>query len=296
MFGPMVSLLKPLDFMNTQVSILSASVVGARGAGHGATLVSTFVERRPFRPGVVGDQDVGHRLDRPLSALVMGASMQVTDEQSELAPKDVGCLGPSTFLTLVSEAGFHCDVWQTHVRRQVDDIHSVFDLVIKCHRGACGRAYARALQREHGRLRRELSEIVPPALFVATRIDGEESVVVVSDSCHRWFNPANPVYHDDLVPMLERMPRARDQMRRFVRAAITWRDASDSRIIDLVGEDNLVLTTSRELRYIDSFDVFFYPDILDLLDDRDFDLERRMDMSLERLTYLEAVCREVGAI
>ena len=219
-----------------------------------------------------------------------------TDGGVASVSKNIGCLDTSTFLTLVSEAGFHCDVWQTHVTRQIEDLRTVFDVVVKVHRGPCGRAYIRALQREHARLRAALAEIVPAAAFVATQVDGEDSAVVVSESCHRWFNPANPVYREDLVPLLERMSRARDQLRRFVRAAIDWRDAKDARIIDLVGEDNLVLTTARELRYIDSFDVFFYPDLFDLIDTRDPELERRMDISLERIDYLERICREVGAL
>lgn len=213
-----------------------------------------------------------------------------------LQPKTVPCLDQSGVLTLVSEAGFHCDVWQTHLRRKVDEIRVVEDLVVKCHRGPCDRGYVRALRREHERLRNRLSEIVPPAIFVVAEVDGESSTVVVSERCQKWFNLANPGHEADLLPMLDRMPRAKDQLRRFVRAAMEWRDDGDSRIIDLVGEDNLVLTTARELRYIDSFDVFFYPDMLTMFDIQDDDLVRRMEVSLERIDYLERVCRAVGAI
>lgn len=210
--------------------------------------------------------------------------------------KHVDCLDSTAFLSFVTEVGFHCDVWRTQVVRQVDEVRVVHDLVVKCHRGPCDRAYVRALSREHDRLRSELAEIVPPAIFVAAEIDGQESAVVVTENCPRWFNIANPGHEAEVLPMLERMSRTKDQLRRFVRAATQWRDAKEPRIIDLVGEDNLVLTTSRELRYIDSFDVFFYPDMFDLFDLQDVELERRMEISLERINYLERVCREVGAL
>lgn len=219
-----------------------------------------------------------------------------TLEHPSAERKEVACLDSSSFLSFVSEAGFHCDVWQTQVVRQVHEVRVVHELVVKCHRGPCDRAYVRALCREHTRLRKELAEIVPPAIFVAAEVDGQQSAVVVAESCPRWFNIANPGHEAEVLPMVERTSRTKDQLRRFVRAATRWRDAKNSRVIDLVGEDNLVLTTSRELRYIDSFDVFFYPDMFALFDFQDVELERRMEISLERIKYLERVCREVGAL
>ena len=208
---------------------------------------------------------------------------------------EVTCLDPRAFLTLVSDAGYHCDVWQTNVVSMVDDIRVDMDVVVKCHRGPCGQPYVRALQREHARIKSELKEIIPAAVFVTARIDGEDSALVIADSCNRWFNLANPGNEAELIPMLRKMPRARDQLRRFVHAAVRWRDANDVRVIDLVGEDNLVLTTTHEIRYIDSFDVFFYPDMLHLLDSRDYELEHRLAVSIERIAYVERVCEAVRA-
>ena len=47
-----------------------------------------------------------------------------------LQPKTIPCLDQSGVLTLVSEAGFHCDVWQTHLARKVDEMRVVEDLVV----------------------------------------------------------------------------------------------------------------------------------------------------------------------
>jgi hypothetical protein len=49
------------------------------------------------------------------------------------------------------------------------------------------------------------------------------------------------------------------------------------------------LDNNREIRYVDSFDVFFYQDMLGLLGESDPELEMKITLSLERLAYLQKI-------
>ena len=69
-------------------------------------------------------------------------------------------------------------------------------------------------------------------------------------------------------------------------------------MIDLYGLDNLVMDNQRQVRFIDSFYVFFFEDMLHLLGgERDYELEEKIGLSLRRLAYLDDIlaCTEAGA-
>ena len=88
---------------------------------------------------------------------------------------------------------------------------------------------------------------------------------------------------------MQEYPKARNQLERFLNTADTLRASDNPRLIDLYGLDNLVLDNNREIRFVDSFDVFFYEDMIDLLRDDDPELLMKIEISLERLAYLKKI-------
>ncbi len=208
-------------------------------------------------------------------------------------PQDVACLETQRMpAVLISLNGYHCEVWQTRGRLQRDGRRVELDLIIKCHKEPCTMAEVQLLAADYRRLRGALGEIVPHATFVATRVDGAHNVVVLAEVVRPWFNIANPANESEAVPLLRRMQFARHQLATFVAAARAWYDGPDMRVVDLWGIDNLVLTRNRRLRYIDSFRVFFFADMLHVLAHPDEDLRARIEVSLKRLEYLEHLLGE----
>ncbi len=205
---------------------------------------------------------------------------------------EIACLDRDRIhATLVSTNGFHCAVWRSGGYLYRPGKHVVLDFVIKKHLEPCGLDEVRRLHRGYRTLRDRLGYIVPTALFVATRVDGRDNVVVLAEAVTPWFNIANPVYAEETIPLLRGLPKARAQLEVFLEAARDWQ-RGEQRVIDLYGLDNLVLDSNRDVRYLDSFEVFFYEDVLHLIDDPDPDLCEKIDISLRRREYLEYVLAE----
>lgn len=209
-------------------------------------------------------------------------------EDSDHIGSRVACLDTSGLLaTLVATAGYHCDVWRSMGIVVRNGERAPLDIVIKVYRGACSLAEAGVYHNQYRLLKAALGEIVPEAVFVATKVDGVPSIIVIAESITPWFNLANPANEEETVPLLRRLPRVRAQLGRFLTAARRWQQ--NGRVIDLYGLDNLVLDRTDTLRYVDSFEVFFFPDMLELLDELDEALRRRIELSLARLDYLDYV-------
>jgi len=187
--------------------------------------------------------------------------------------------------TRVSDAGYHCEVWRSSgsVRRGAER-HPV-DRIIKIPRVATPAREVGVLNRDHQRLRKALGDIVPPTVFVRTRIDGEASVIAMAPNIRRWFDVANPGNEAELAPMIARDPRLREALAHFIGSAERWYRQED-RVLDLYGIDNLVLDRNHHLHYIDSFGVFFHADLLEILPDPDPGLATRIRTSRLRLEYL----------
>ena len=130
-------------------------------------------------------------------------------------------------------------------------------------------------------------EMVPPAMFVATRINGEENMIVLAEAHTPWFDLARPGNDGEARPLLIHSPKARAQLARFVRVAREW--AGQGRVIDLYGRENLVLDRDRNVRYLDSFGVFFYADLQHAVAGIDDEYQERIDISLRRLDYLQSL-------
>ena len=208
--------------------------------------------------------------------------------ESDRIPDQVACLRTEALpATLISTRGFNCEVWQSAGIIVRGEERSAVNFVVKRHREPCDRRKVRAYQREYRRLRAALGRIVPDAVFVATRIDGEPSVVVLAEACAPWFDLARPGNEDEARPLLARMPNARRQLGRFTRAARAWAD--EGRVVDLYGRENLVLDRDLNVRYLDSFGVFFYEDMLHAVADDDGMLASRIELSLRRLEYVESL-------
>lgn len=210
---------------------------------------------------------------------------------SEPTLDDVACLNAGRLnLELKSVVGHHCDVWQMSVRRGRGCAPR--DLVVKKYRGPCSFRQVQVLDGDYRRLKASLEDIVPNTIYVPVRAAGVRTVIAVSRAVVPWFNIANPINESDAVPLLRKLPKARNQLMRFCHAARKWTHERHARIIDLYGLDNLVLNTNREIRYLDSFHVFFYADMLRFVDASDDQLKRRMDISVSRFEYLENLLRE----
>ncbi|MCB1890150.1 MAG: hypothetical protein KDH20_21275 [Rhodocyclaceae bacterium] len=212
---------------------------------------------------------------------------------SDRIPGDIGCLDTARLpATLISDAGNHCQVWRQGGGFVLDGRRIDSDLVIKKFRQPCTFGEARVYQREYQRLHDALGDMIPATVFAVTRIDGEESVIAISETVGAWFNVANPHNESEAVPLLRRLTLTREALRTFVAAAHRWRDTDDPKVIDLYGVDNLVLDRNYRLRYMDSFGVFFHESLLYLLAEVDYDLKQKIDLSLARLSYLENLLEE----
>ena len=216
-------------------------------------------------------------------------------KELDLIGNRIPCLDTENIAaTLVSSSGFHCDVWQSIGIVRRDDGASHLNFVIKVYRGPCSFRETRIYRRQYAMLRTELGAIVPQALFITAEVDQHISVIVLAETVSAWFNIANPVNEEEAVPLLRKLPKAQDQLRHFVKAARAWQQAKDSRVIDLYGYDNLVLDRNYQIRFIDSFEAFFNPDLLYILDQPDPLLKQRIDIALQRLDYLDFLLRQSG--
>jgi len=205
---------------------------------------------------------------------------------------DITCLNPETMrATLVSSSGSHCEVWRTNKRIKLADGEDGYhEFVIKYPTSSQTQAEIAMLVRDYRRLKNTLKEIIPSALFFVTELDGQPNVCVIADAIDIWFNIANPHNREEAIELLRKSPRAHDQLQRFVKTAKDWRSSDNSRLIDLYGLDNLVMDRNHEIRYLDSFYVFFYEDMLDLLQEEpDNLLQGQISVSVERLDYLQEI-------
>ena len=201
---------------------------------------------------------------------------------------DISCLDTRNLpATLIPTQGAHCTVWQSGgYRHPISGV--AIDLVIKRHTLDCTPREISIYHRDYLRLRGQLHEIIPTALFVRTMINGQENLLVLARAHTPWFNIANPANEEEAMPLLARLPKARRQLQSFVDVARRWQ-REESKVIDLYGIDNLILDKEHEVRYLDSFEVFFHEDLLHLLDEPGADLEDKINISLRRLEYLEYI-------
>jgi len=207
-------------------------------------------------------------------------------KESNRIPDKISCLNVKNIpATLMSTKGAHCDVWQiAGPRNNPSDPPN--NIVIKHHTLSCSRMEGRLYQQDYRRLKQNLYEIIPDALFVRARVNKEENILVIARAHVAWFNIANPSFEEEAVPLLRKLPKAWRQLSDFVTyARFLYR--TEQKVIDLWGLDNLVLDTDRQIRYLDSFEVFFHEDLLHLIDDPGEDLEERILVSLKRLDYLD---------
>ncbi|MCB1850478.1 MAG: hypothetical protein KDI83_06790 [Gammaproteobacteria bacterium] len=192
--------------------------------------------------------------------------------------------------TLISTRGAHCKVFQTggYLRRKRAPVKS---FVVKTHKLRCEKREAEIYFRDYRKLRKLLEEMIPKAVFVRTLINGEHNLVVIAYQHVPWFNIANPANEAEALPLLGKSRKAYCQLELFVSVAKELR-RKESKVIDLYGLDNLVLDRDRQIRYLDSFEVFFYEDMLHLMDGAGRELEEKISISLQRLDYLDYLVQQ----
>ncbi|MEW8028036.1 MAG: hypothetical protein AB2792_06930 [Candidatus Thiodiazotropha sp.] len=195
--------------------------------------------------------------------------------------------------TLVSTIGSHCEVWRSNKRQgtESDNEDGVIytEFVIKRPFSDHSINEAGLLARHYRQLKETLDEIIPDALFVASKINGRPSIFVLAKAVNIWFNIANQQNEEEAMKLLCRYPKARIQLARFVKAAQAWRKSDNPKMIDLFGIDNLIMDTNREIRFLDSFFVFFFEDTFHIIDggEEDSELRDKVELSEKRLRYLE---------
>lgn len=192
---------------------------------------------------------------------------------------------------LISTRGAHCKVLQTGGYKRKPNSSPSKDFVIKMHLLSCDRTETEIYYRDYRKLRKQLGDIVPSALFVRTRINGEHNLLVIAYAYTPWFNIANPANETEALPLLGKYRKAYKQLEKFVAAAKEWR-AKEGKLIDLYGFDNLILDKNRQIRYLDSFEVFFYEDMLHVIEDAGPMLKERISISAQRLDYLEYLLKQ----
>jgi hypothetical protein len=205
---------------------------------------------------------------------------------------DVSCLNPKCRrAALVSTTGNHCQVWRgTRKHEDALDGESYTEFVIKYPIDRYSDADTRILASQYQELRAKLGDMVPEALFVFSCIDDQPNLFIVARAVNVWFNIANPQNREEAVGLLREYPLARAQLVQFVLQAARWREGPNPRVIDLYGLDNLVMDNQRQIRFVDSFYVFFFEDMLHLLGgEPDYDLQEKIEVSLQRLAYLEQI-------
>jgi hypothetical protein len=213
-------------------------------------------------------------------------------EDEDRPSLDIGCLNPRCRrLALVSTTGNHCQVWRgSRKDGQGADPEGYVEFVIKFPHDRYNQQDARILARQYRMLKDGLGEMVPDALFVVSCIDGRPNLFVVARAVNIWFNIANPLNREEAIGLLRDSPIACDQLAEFLKQATVWREGPNPRVIDLYGLDNLVMDNQRQIRYIDSFYVFFFEDMLHMLGgEPDYELEEKIRVSLRRLAYLEEI-------
>ncbi|MEW8229684.1 MAG: hypothetical protein AB2563_16105 [Candidatus Thiodiazotropha endolucinida] len=195
--------------------------------------------------------------------------------------------------TLVSTIGSHCEVWRSNKRQGTESDYEdgviYTEFVIKRPFSDHTISEARLLARHYRQLKETLDEIIPDALFVVSKINGRPSVLVLAKAVNIWFNLANQQNEEEAKKLLCRYPKARIQLARFVKAAQAWRNSDNPKMIDLFGIDNLIMDTNREIRFLDSFFVFFFEDTFHIIDggEEDSELKDKVALSEKRLRYLE---------
>jgi hypothetical protein len=205
---------------------------------------------------------------------------------------DVACLNPKCRrAALVSTTGNHCQVWRsTRKHKNSPNGETYTEFVIKYPLDRYRDADSRILANQYRELRAKLGDMVPEALFVLSCIDNEPNLFIIARAVNVWFNIANPQNREEAVGLLREYPLARAQLVQFVRQAANWREGPNPRVIDLYGLDNLVMDNQRQIRFVDSFYVFFFEDMLHLLGgEPDYDLQEKIEVSLQRLAYLEEI-------
>lgn len=213
---------------------------------------------------------------------------------------DIACLNRKQLrASLISTTGSHCEVWRSSKRYEDTEEEETgttyIEFVIKWPLAYYSEKEARVLARHYRLLKETLDEIIPDTIFVITRINGTPSVLVLAEAVNIWFNIANQQNEEAAVRLLCANPKSRIQLARFVRAAKGWRKPDNSRVIDLFGLDNLVMDINREIVFIDSFFVFFFEDMFQLIDnsEEDNELKDKLEISIKRLAYLENLLKVV---
>jgi hypothetical protein len=217
--------------------------------------------------------------------------MHNTDNKhGDQIPVNIACLDLKRLRpTLVSTIGSHCEVWRSNKRQEGEDGVIYTEFVIKRPFSDHSISEAGLLARHYRQLKETLDEIIPDALFVVSKINGKPSIFVLAKAVNIWFNIANQQNEEEARKLLCTYPKARIQLARFVKAAQAWRKSDNPKMIDLFGIDNLIMDTNREIRFLDSFFVFFFEDTFHIIDggDEDTELKDKVELSVKRLHYLE---------
>ncbi len=222
-------------------------------------------------------------------------TQQPHEKGADFLAQDIACLNPENLnATLVSSLGSHCEVWRSNFKPRhpgQTELYPYVEFVIKYPRKGLSRAEIRILGRHYQRLKESLEDVIPSALFCLTRINGTENICVLAEAVNIWFDLTHPHNRQETIELLRKHPKPRIQLQRFLDTANAWRD--QGRLIDLYGPNNLILDTNRQVRYLDSYFVFFFEDMLLWDNDPDSQLAYQIEYSLQRLDYLNALLAAV---
>jgi hypothetical protein len=213
--------------------------------------------------------------------------------EADRVPAKVACVEKESMpFTLVSTAGFHCDVRRSIGVMVRGGERASMDFMLKRYKRPCTLAEIRVSGKEYLTIKGALEEIVPTARFGKTRMDAKPSVVVLAVNCTPRFDLSSPGNKDEALALLSRRGSAKAQLADFVRRALYWTD-EESKIIDLGGHREPGPGQRLRGRYLDGFHVFFYLDMLDVIEEVDDSLSFRFQVCIRRLDYLQRLVKQL---
>ncbi|MDD5055720.1 MAG: hypothetical protein PHZ00_05650 [Candidatus Peribacteraceae bacterium] len=170
--------------------------------------------------------------------------------------EDVPSLDPDAQYFTNDREGWHCKNYHMLAKNPEGRIrHSYLKVGVEpCDQERCER-----LQDEHKTLRDRLGEIVPSAVFIHTQIseDGTVGALVITQPVDISIDVCDTAQCDHLRRMMKDNNHLLPELQHFLDGIEGWE--AEGKILDLSGEENLVVTDDGHLRYIDSFEVFLDP-------------------------------------
>ncbi len=172
--------------------------------------------------------------------------------------EDVPCLDPNAKYTTNYREGWHCENFHGFYHNPEGRLRHC---CLKKGVFPCSFEDIERLNMEHREIREKLGDMVPSAVFVQTMVnnegENEEGVLVIADPIDIKMDIFSESRRDEVISIFKTNEKAKEQAERFLEVSEVWEGGG--KVIDLYGEENLVLLEGGKVAFVDSFDVFLDP-------------------------------------